>query len=77
MLYASDVVLVSETTEGLRNRFRKFVKRHNYKVNLGIIKLMIRRSIVRDGLFVSTVCPCGVCTLRVKTDTVLCVKCGK
>ena len=31
----------------------------------------------KDGMSKSKVDPCGVCSLRVKANSVLCVQCGK
>ena len=47
------------------------------KVNLGNAILMISGSISKDGMYESKVDPCGVCCLRVKVNSVLCVQCGK
>ena len=38
---------------------------------------MVGGSITKDGLSKSKVDPCGVCSLRVKAISVLCVDCGK
>ena len=43
------------------------------RVNLGKIKVIVIGSINKDG----KVDPCGVCSLRVKVSTVLCLQCGK
>ena len=34
-------------------------------------------SILRDGLSESKVDPCGICSLTVKANSVLCVQCGR
>ena len=47
------------------------------KVNLGYTKLIISGGITNDGLSKGKVDSCGVCSLRVKTNSVLCVQCGK
>ena len=47
------------------------------KVNLGKAKIMVSSSITKDGLSKSKVDQCGVCRLRVKVNSVLCVQCGK
>ena len=46
------------------------------KVNLGRIKMVVSGGITKDGLFRSNVGPCGIWTLRVRTNSVLCVQCG-
>ena len=38
---------------------------------------MVCGSINRDGMSKRNVDPCGVCRLRVKVNSVLCVQCGK
>ena len=38
---------------------------------------MVRSSITKDGMSKSKVDPCGVFSMRVKANSVLCVQCGK
>ena len=38
---------------------------------------MVSSDITKDGMSNSKVDPCGVCTLIVMADSVLCVQCGK
>ena len=38
---------------------------------------MVRGGITLDGLSKSKVDPCGVCSLRVKANSVLCLQCGE
>ena len=40
-------------------------------------KVMVSGSITKDDLSESNVDPCGVCSLRVKDNSVLCLQCGK
>ena len=47
------------------------------KVNLGKTKVMVSGSITKDGMSKSKVDRCGVCSLRVKANSVLCVQCGR
>ena len=47
------------------------------KVRLGITKVMVNGGITKDGMSKIKVDPCGVCSLRVKTNSVLYVQCGK
>ena len=47
------------------------------KVNLGKVKVMVSCGITKEGLSKSIVDPCGVCSLRVKHDSVLCLQYGK
>ena len=39
--------------------------------------LMVSGGITKDGISKGKADPCGVCSLRVKTNSVLCVQCGK
>ena len=80
MMYADNLVLMSKTIEGFRNKFCKWMaafESKGLKVNLGKSKLMVRGNITKDGLSKSKADPCGVCSLRVKTNSVLCLQCGK
>ena len=47
------------------------------KVNLVKTKVMVCGGITKDGMSKSKVVPCGVCSFRVKANSVLCVQCGK
>ena len=79
-LYADDLVLMSETIEGLRNKFLKWketFESKGFKVNLGEAKVMVSGGITKDGMSKSKVDPCGACNLRVKANSVLCLQCGK
>ena len=78
MLYADDLVLMSETMEGLREKFWKWketFKSKGLKENLGKTKVVV--SGAEGELSVSKVDPCGICGKRVMANSVLCVKCGK
>ena len=78
MLYADDLVLTSETMEGLREMFWKWKEAFESKgliVNLGKIKVVV--SGAEGEVSVSKVDPCGICWKRVMANSVLCVKCGK
>ena len=80
LLYTGDLVLMSMVIEGLSNRFiewKEVLESIGLKVSLGKTKLMVSSSITKDGLSKSRVDPCGVCCLRVKTKSVLCLQCGK
>ena len=80
LLYADDLVMMSETTDGLRNKFleRKEVFQSKYlMVILGKTKMMVSSVIMKDGLSKSKIDPCGVYSLRVRTNSVLYVQCGK
>ena len=78
MLYADDLVLMSETMEGLRDRFwrwKEAFESKGLKVNLGKTKVMV--SGMERELLVSKIDPCGMCGKRVGANSVLCVRCGK
>ena len=80
LLYADDIALMSEIIEGLRNKSTKWkeaFKSKGLKVNIGRPKVMISGGITQDGLSKNKVDTCGVCSLRVKDNSVLCSHCGK
>ena len=79
LLYTDDLVLMSETTEELRNKFLKrkeVFKSKGLKVNLGKTKVMVSCGIAKNGLTKSEVDPCDVCSFRVMANSVLCVQCS-
>ena len=47
------------------------------KVNVGMTKVIVSGSITKDGLCKCNVDSRGVCSLRVKADSFLCVQWGK
>ena len=47
------------------------------KVNLRKTKVVVSGSTTMDGMSKIKVDPCGVCCLRVKANSVLCLQCGK
>ena len=80
VLYADDLVLISETIEGLRNRFlelKKYFESMGLIVNLGKTKVMVYGGITKGGKSESKDDTCGVCRLRIKANSVLCLPCGK
>ena len=75
LLYADDLVLMSDTIKGLRNYFLKWkevFESNGLKANLWKTKVMVRGSITKDGMSKSKVDQCGVCSLRVKANSALC-----
>ena len=71
MLYADDLVLISETMEGLREKFCKWKEAFEgkgLKANLGKTKVMVSGE-GRDAA-VSKVDPCGMCGKRVRANSV-------
>ena len=80
LLDADVLVLMSETIKRLRNKFikwREAFESKGLKINLGKTKVMVCGGITQNGLSKSKVDPCGVCSLRVKANSVLCLQCGK
>ena len=71
---------MSETIKGLGNRlliWKETFESKGLKVNHGKTKVMVCSGITKDDMSKSKVYPCGVCSLRVKANSVLCVQCGK
>ena len=80
LLYADDLVLMSETIEGLRDKFLKWKEAfecRGLKVSFGEIKGVFSSHITQDSFSRSKVDPCRVGSLRVKTNSVLCVQSGR
>ena len=59
------------------SRWKEAFESNGMKVNLGKINVMASSGITEDGLSKSKVDPCGVCSLRAKANSVLCVQCGR
>ena len=67
LLYAYYVILMSETIEGLKNKFLKWKEAFDtmgLKVSLGKSKVMVSGGITKDCLSKSKVDLNGVCSLR-------------
>ena len=80
LLYADDLVLMSETIEGLRNNFinwKEAFESKDLKVNLWKTNVMVSGGTTKDGMPKSKADPCGVWGLKVKANSVLCLQCGK
>ena len=80
LVYADDLVMMSEKTEGLRNKLIKWknaIESKGLKVNLGKAMVMVSGGITKDGMSKGKVDTCGICSLRVKANSVLCLQCGK
>ena len=72
LLQANDFILMSETIKGLKNKLLKLkeaFESKRLKVNLGKTKVMV--SITKLGMSKSKVDPRWVCSLKVKTNSVL------
>ena len=77
LLYADDLVLMSEDMEDLKERFwnwKDTLENKGLKVNTTKSKVMVSGS--QEELFKSKIDPCGVCGRRVMANSVLCIKCG-
>ena len=80
LLYADDFVLMSETIEGLGDKFLKWKDTFESKClkdNLGKTRVMVSGGITQDGVSRTKVDPCGLSSLRVKANSVLCLQCGR
>ena len=76
LLYADNLVLMSETMEDLKERFRDWKdarESKDFRINTRKTKVMVSAS--EGELFKSTIDPCGVCGSTVMTKSVLCAKC--
>ena len=68
LLHADDLVLMSETIEGLRNKFLKCKEAFEskcLKVSLGETKVVVSDGITNDDLFKSKGGPCRAYCLKV------------
>ena len=64
---------MSETIDGLRNKFLKWkeaFESKGLKINLDKTKVMVSGGITKDCLSNSNDDPCGVCNLTVKANSV-------
>ena len=78
VLYANDLVLMSEMMEGLKKRFLKWrsaFERKGLMVNLEKMKVMVCGS--ECEVIQSRIDPCGICGKRETVNSVLCTKCNK
>ena len=78
ILYADDLVLMSESIENLKEKFLKWeeaFESNGLKVNFRKTKVMVSRS--KGEILKSKVDPCAKCAKRVRANSVMCTKCGK
>ena len=78
ILYADELVLISENIDDLRKKFIKWkdaFERKGMKVNIGKTKLMVSGE--EGERTNSNIDPCGICGKRVMANSVWCSKCGK
>ena len=65
MSYTDDLVLMNETIKGLDDKFLKWkeaFESKGLKVKLGENEVMVSSGLSQDGLSISNVGPCGVCS---------------
>ena len=77
LLYADDLVIMSEDMEDLKERFWNWnnaLESKGLKVNTRKTKLMVSGS--EGKLYKNKIDPCGVCGKRVMANSVMCTKCG-
>ena len=80
LVYADNLVLLSESIEELRSELRKLKKTFEGKgviANLGNTNVIVSGGITKDGLSKDKVYQCGIYSLSVKVNLVLCVQCYK
>jgi hypothetical protein len=78
ILYADDLVLMTDSMEELQlkfDRWKSVIERKGLKVNMGKTKVMVNGE--GGERVVSRIDPCGVCDKRVKANSVLCIGCKK
>ena len=78
ILYADDLVLMSENLDDLRERFQKWrsaLEGKEMKVNVGKTKVMVSGT-ERENVL-SKMDPCGICGKRVWSNAVCCAQCMK
>ena len=78
ILHADDLVMLTDSLEELEIKFARWkaaIEGKGMKVNMGKRKVLV--SGAGGEKEVSKIDPCGVCGMRVKANSVLCVGCGK
>lgn len=78
VLYADDLVLMSENIEDLRSKFDRWkdsLVKKGMKINIGKTKLMVNGT--KGEVLKSRIDPCGICGRRVMKNSVCCTLCGK
>ena len=78
ILYADDLVLMSESLKDLRGKLQRWksaLESKGLKVNVGKIKMMV--SGTEGEITSSKIDPCGVCGKRVGSNAVCCTQCMK
>ena len=78
ILFADDLVLMSESLDDLRERFQRWrsaLEDKGLKVNVGKTKMMV--SGTEGEIVLSKIDPSGVCAKRVGSNAVCCTQCTK
>ena len=78
ILYADDLMLMSESVDDLRERFQKWrsaLEGKGLKVNVGKTKITV--SGTEGEIVLSKIDPCGICGERVGSNAVCCTQCTK
>ena len=78
ILYADDLVLMSESLEDLRERLQRWrsaLEDKGLKVNVEKTKMMV--SGTEGEIVLSKIDPCGICGKRVGSNAVCCTQCTK
>ena len=77
ILYADDLVLMSDSMEDLGRRFKRWkdaFESKGLKVNMQKTKVLVSGS--EGEMIKSKIDPCGICGKRVMANSVKCTKCG-
>ena len=75
ILYADDLVLMSESMDDLRERFQKWrsaLEGKGLKVHVGKTKMVV--SGTEGEIVLSEIDPCGICGKRVGSNTACCIQ---
>ena len=76
--YADDLILLSETMEGLKKRFLKWrsaLESKGLKMNLEKTEVLVCGS--EGEVIRNRIDPCGICGKRVIVNSLLCTKCDQ
>ena len=78
ILYADDLVLMSESIENVKEKFLKYKEAFESKVlKVNLMKTEVMVSSSKGEVLKSKVDPCAKCNKRVRTNLMMCTKCDK
>ena len=80
LLYADDLVMISESLEDLKEKLRTWkqgLESKGLKVNVGKTKAMISRHDAPKSEIKSIKYPCGVCSKGTGSNSIFCTRCKK